>query len=49
MNFLICAYFVVLKKRLKINLEKKFTLQNPIFFASIREITIKKNSFLKKW
>ena len=43
-TFLIWAYFVVVKKRLKINLrEKKLTLQTPIIFASFRQITSKKN------
>jgi hypothetical protein len=35
-----CAYFVVVKKWLKINLEKKCTLQNPIIFASHRKMTV---------
>ena len=48
MNFGICAYFVVVKKRLKINFrEYMLTLQTPAIFASFREITTNKKKNAK--
>ena len=38
-KFEIFEYFVVVKKRLKINFREKFNLTDPIIFASLREIT----------
>jgi hypothetical protein len=44
-SFDLCVFYCC-KKAVKINLEKKFTLQTPIIFASFKEITIFRNIFL---